>query len=583
MQSSRGPIETRNPLQKPWEARNKLVVGIDIGTTQSGVAIAFFETGQLPRIYRVTKWPGQESLGEQGKIPTVVWYDTDKKAVAFGAEALAPHTEEQAEDHGWTLAKHFKLHLHPDDMKAKHNLKLDNLPPGVSLRQIYADFLGYLHKHTRAYFEDRMVDGALIWEQCKPTMEIIIAHPNGWGVREQTFLRGVAIDSGLVDSSLAPSKVRFVTEAEASVHFCIYQSNLGTRLQPGTIFGVCDAGGSTVDTTVYSVAGLRPMLKLQEKCASACVQAGAIFVDAAAEYYLHNTLSGAGLRRLDVEDYTKAGSRDFERHAKRTFADETKEYSIAIARSRFSNPKINVHRGHMKLPGSVVQSFFDLCVKEILASVDEQLGKLDVSHILLVGGFGDSPLLRNEFKKRYEPRGCQITLANDSASKAVADGAVIWNTISSVVSRAPRSSFGISNAVRYSSPVHAPQGRVPFVRRDGGQWVHGAWSPIVLKASPSHARYTVGRTGGLSPQVFQILQYAQPEIESLRGGLVSGFRQVCRLVGNLSDLSKALQRRDGEYGEDYWKIVFEVCIRFGGTELEAYLEWKEEVSGHVRQ
>lgn len=81
------------------------------------------------------------------------------------------------------------------------------------------------------------------------------------------------------------------------------------------------------------------------------MQAGAIFVDAAAEYYLHNTLSGAGLRRLDVEDYTKAGSRDFERHAKRTFADETKEYSIAIARSRFSNPKINVHRGHMKLPG----------------------------------------------------------------------------------------------------------------------------------------------------------------------------------------------------------------------------------------
>lgn len=35
-------------------------------------------------------------------------------------------------------------------------------------------------------------------------------------------------------------------------------------------FIVCDAGGSTVDTTVYSVASARPVLKLEEKRASAC-------------------------------------------------------------------------------------------------------------------------------------------------------------------------------------------------------------------------------------------------------------------------------------------------------------------------
>jgi hypothetical protein len=47
------------------------------------------------------------------------------KAVSFGAEALSHRAEEEAEDNGWFLAKHFKLHLHPDDMKAKHELKLD--------------------------------------------------------------------------------------------------------------------------------------------------------------------------------------------------------------------------------------------------------------------------------------------------------------------------------------------------------------------------------------------------------------------------------------------------------------------------
>lgn len=46
------------------------------------------------------------------------------QAVSFGAEALSPQAEEAADDHGWRLAQHFKLHLHPSDMQAKHNLRL---------------------------------------------------------------------------------------------------------------------------------------------------------------------------------------------------------------------------------------------------------------------------------------------------------------------------------------------------------------------------------------------------------------------------------------------------------------------------
>lgn len=34
------------PLQGAWEGENKIVVGIDIGTTQSGVAFAFLQKGQ---------------------------------------------------------------------------------------------------------------------------------------------------------------------------------------------------------------------------------------------------------------------------------------------------------------------------------------------------------------------------------------------------------------------------------------------------------------------------------------------------------------------------------------------------------
>ena len=97
---------------------------------------------------RVSEWPGQEAHKGECKIPTLVWYDRNKKvretllfhayiffptlvflfydqAAAFGAEALSAEIEDEAEEKGWTLAKHFKLHLHPQTMKEKYNLAID--------------------------------------------------------------------------------------------------------------------------------------------------------------------------------------------------------------------------------------------------------------------------------------------------------------------------------------------------------------------------------------------------------------------------------------------------------------------------
>ena len=45
--------------------------------------------------------------------------------MSFGAEALSHQADIDAEDNGWMLAKHFKLHLHPSDIQSKHGLKLD--------------------------------------------------------------------------------------------------------------------------------------------------------------------------------------------------------------------------------------------------------------------------------------------------------------------------------------------------------------------------------------------------------------------------------------------------------------------------
>lgn len=46
MASQRGSVDsTPKPFRGPWEGENKIVIGIDIGTTQSGVAFAFLQQG----------------------------------------------------------------------------------------------------------------------------------------------------------------------------------------------------------------------------------------------------------------------------------------------------------------------------------------------------------------------------------------------------------------------------------------------------------------------------------------------------------------------------------------------------------
>ena len=209
---------------------------------------------------------------------------------------------------GWFLVRYFKLHLNPDTMGRTHTegmnvchlstvsavdiLRFVDIPNGITLMKIYVDFLRYLLKHTEEYFVSQILQGQSEWSRHSPSMDVVIAHPNGWGVKEQDFLRRAAVTAGYATAENAPSQIKFVSEAEASVHFCIFHLDIDSKMkvsfhltilvstlmifaQPGAVFVVCDAGGATVDTTVYKVKAKTP-LQLEEKKASACMSSSTI-------------------------------------------------------------------------------------------------------------------------------------------------------------------------------------------------------------------------------------------------------------------------------------------------------------------
>ena len=122
-----------------------------------------------------------------------------------------------------------------------------------------------MYKSTKRYIRERQ--GNDIWESVGTNVEFILSHPNGWEGKQQSEMRRAAITAGLVaNASEATDRISFVTEGEASLHFCLnkiptalqkyvghfyYGVQLTDQGQANDGIVVADCGGGTVDISAY--------------------------------------------------------------------------------------------------------------------------------------------------------------------------------------------------------------------------------------------------------------------------------------------------------------------------------------------
>ena len=163
---------------------------------------------------------------------------------------------------------------------------ISQLPRGKTIIDVYADFMGYLFESTKALFKSSEPNGELMWNSISNNMELVLAHPKGWGGLQQTLLRSAAVKARIVpDTPAGHSKVHFVTEGEAGFSFCATRTQAGRNLkvsytalsrtdllirsQPGEQILIIDAGGGTVDISTYKVLSDTP-LRVEELYESKC-------------------------------------------------------------------------------------------------------------------------------------------------------------------------------------------------------------------------------------------------------------------------------------------------------------------------
>ncbi|KAG8791883.1 hypothetical protein FRC12_007871 [Ceratobasidium sp. 428] len=449
--------------EAPWSGPSQFVVAIDIGTAHSSVTFSHLQQNFKPFNDRVTHWPSRVGLGgsSDAKTASQLYYDSGNRVMASGAAVATPATRFAANKNGWKLVRYFKLQMHPPEMIQDQKFNhLEGLPQGLTIEKVYADMIRYLLGHTKDFFNQRQ--GAGKWEQLAPTMSLVIAHPNGWGLKEQERLRYAVGLSGIMNEADAKRRVFFVPEAEAAVHYVLWEKS--QELQPGDEFIVCDAGGSTVDTTAYRVLhefestpeqgynvpakkeslmnrlfrgsgstrlerrsrqsmafqqtpGAKPKapIRLKELKASDCQPAGGVLVNETFISYLKEQFFALPPEHgYNLELCVQKAEESFELNCKREFrtsADAPSEYIVEMSAAI---QELGYPDGNIILQPDIVRGFFEDAVRLILESIRKQLRGSKAKYIFLVGGFGASQYLRERVTNEFQRTGLQVMFLDDA-------------------------------------------------------------------------------------------------------------------------------------------------------------------------
>ncbi|KAF7290593.1 hypothetical protein MIND_01299400 [Mycena indigotica] len=563
----------------------KLIISIDVGTTFTAASFCLLQPGNVPKFEEILRWPKQAT--PDAKVPSVLYYDRQGKARAFGAETEDEDTVIEAEENEWRKVEWWKLHLRPSHLPIIRDLQLPPLPAGVTLQKIFTDFLRYIKDQIKAYITQTYGSGGNLWDVLSPTMYVILTTPNGWEGSQQSRMREAAIAAGLVSHD-GGRRVRFVTEAEAAVLYAADSGNVEDWLVEGSHLILCDCGGGTVDITGYKINAVKPALKLEESAASRCYLAGAVFVTQAAQAFFRARLSGtewADEERLQRVVY------HFDRNAKKKFSETDAACYVQLDGHK-TIPEKNITRGRLKITREEMESFFKAPLDDIKRGLDiafENGGKL-ADKVILVGGLASSPYVFSKLVAWGDEYGISVTRPDGPTVKAVANGALAWHLDASVGSRIAKYHYGIAVRTAFDNTKadHRARASQKYVDLDGEEVVDGVWACIVDKNAkieatkefrkPFTTTYKADATDfAYSLRIYAYRRLTAPAFVKFPGKntFQPGFDSICNVEADLSKIFQATRVQVGKTGQKIKRVSFEVCLTLGDTEISARMRWLE--------
>ncbi|KAK3585488.1 hypothetical protein CHS0354_003336, partial [Potamilus streckersoni] len=360
---------------------------------------------------------------------------------------------------------------------------------------------------------------------------------------------------------------------KAGIKDCAFEKKDAERigiLKKNTKYMILDLGGGTADITCHEVLEDGNLAELHHATGG---NYGGTNVDEAFRQLLvkiFGTNVIKEFKRLYLDDYLELLA-IFERK-KRLFDGKSDKVifsfpyrllelheslcGVDIKRDVWNSPvgnDIEFPRGKISILSSQFKSFFDTTVSSIIQQVSELLESVpDLSYIIMVGGFSESPYVYNRMQEQFG----EMVFRPIEPSSTVLKGAVLFGEHHTIITkRISKYSYGIARMMRFKPDIHRLDKRREI---DGFVFVDDVFnSHIEVGQSIEVGQDVEGyeyfpATNGLTQAVLEVYasKTRNPQYVTDEG---------CFPVGLLTiDLSPYEDHR-------HWPL--RVKILFGGTEL----------------
>ncbi|KDQ59114.1 hypothetical protein JAAARDRAFT_192659 [Jaapia argillacea MUCL 33604] len=568
--------------------RRKLVFGFDIGTTFSGISYSILDPGEIPTIRSVTKYPGQSNSGGDSKVPSIICYDSDDSVCEVGEEAYQACESGEADLNGWTEVKWFKLHLRPTNTSASRIAAKDipPLPTNMTVVDVLADFMAYLYRCGLDFIRDTHHAGDQILKSVDGQIEFVFGHPNGWEGSQQEKMRQAAVLAGLIpNTSSGRSRLQFVTEGEASLHYCVNNGFSSGLIKTGASVMIVDCGGGTIDLSSFAFKEVNP-ISVEEIAPVGCRLQGAVFVSNRAEAYLLEKLRGSG---FDTPQDVRKMVKFFDQTIKKRFKGTQKTALLQFGGTRDNAPDYGINRGAVKLTGAEIVRLFEPSLEAILGAIEEQRRTThrNVQDILMVGGFAANDWLFQSLRESLKLLGFNLSRPDGFTNKAVADGAMSFYLDHFVSARVARATYGSYITWNFDPKdlEHVRRFHSKYTDVDGVDRLPGGFCSIVKKgtsiAEQREFRSSFSRVAknvrDLRINSCQVTVYRGTNHDTQWSDVEPDkFESLGIVSADLSGLLPSLSRQTSPTGSTYFKAEFDIILFFGRTELQAFIAWIEK-------
>ncbi|KAF1812575.1 actin-like ATPase domain-containing protein [Eremomyces bilateralis CBS 781.70] len=503
------------------QKENRLIVGVDFGTTYSAVAAVY--SGCPDEIDIIKTWPGGNGITSD-KVPTEIGYydlldapDTPLSLNDDGTEPPRP----QGIKWGFQF-KPEETRLRCIKLFLDHNQKLPHfvspLETAAQLRKYertvgdaVSDYLTQIYKHTVETLTMRYGESFM----ARTKVEFVLTVPAVWSDAAKAGTLSAAERAGMGSRH----DLKLISEPEAAAVYTL-KAIQPNHLSIGDNFIVCDAGGGTVDLIAYQITQLNP-LRVEESAVGNGGLCGSAFLNYRFEEHVKQRIGEEHYSRMrEKKPKTwNMGLKYFDEFVKRTYSEEEHQEVNIPFPGLPDDEDAGVMDGFMTMSPSQIKEIFEPVVKEVVELVEGQVSSIRgkggvVSGIVLVGGFGQSNYLYRCMKANfnatppppYTEKPTHAACTDSSSAIEVMHPMYAWTAVvrgavlrglegSMVISRRSRWHYGTSYATVFDATRHPMEDRYwsPLWERwmvsDRMQW-HIAKDQQVSEHNPISFHYT---------------------------------------------------------------------------------------------